>query len=181
MPRPVTRDEFRWLDVEVSWKHFLGRWQGRSCYALAITGAVPQGFARVGLRAWLGRVEPAFFYLAGRAKQIVEWHRDHRHCGRCGAPMSEHDVDRAMHCESCGLTSYPRISPSIIVLVRNGEEMLLARNARWPTGMFSTLAGFVERASPSNRRCIARCAKRSASQSPICATSAASLGRSPTR
>jgi len=30
------------------------------------------------------------------------------------------------------------------VLVRNAEEMLLARNAAWPTSMFSTLAGFVE-------------------------------------
>lgn len=144
IPRPITRDEFRWLDVEVAWKHFLGRWRGQSCYALAVTGAVPEGFARVGLRAWLGRVEPALFYLAGRAKQIVEWHAHHRHCGRCGAPMREHDEDRAMRCDGCGLTSYPRISPSIIVLVRNGEKMLLARNASWPAGMFSTLAGFVE-------------------------------------
>lgn len=144
VPRPVTRDEFRWLDVQVSWKHYLGRWQQRSCYALAVHGQVPEGFARVGLRAWLGRVDPAFFYLAGRAKQIVEWRRDHAHCGRCATPMQEHETDRAMRCPRCGLMSYPRISPSIIVLVRRGEEMLLARNARWPTGMFSTLAGFVE-------------------------------------
>ena len=44
----------------------------------------------------------------------------------------------------CGLVSYPRLSPSIIVLVRKGDEMLLARNANWPKGMYSTLAGFVE-------------------------------------
>jgi NAD+ diphosphatase len=36
------------------------------------------------------------------------------------------------------------LSPSIIVLVTRGEEMLLARNAAWPNGMYSTLAGFVE-------------------------------------
>ena len=144
VPRPITRDEFRWLGMEVSWKHYLGRWDGRSCYALAVAGAVPEGFARVGLRAWLGRVDPAFFYLAGRAKQILAWRRDHAHCGRCAAPMQEHATDRAVQCPQCGLTSYPRLSPSIIVLVRKGEEMLLARNARWPAGMFSTLAGFVE-------------------------------------
>lgn len=144
IPRPVTADEFRWVDLAVDYKHYLGRWEGRACYALAAHGAAPEGFAVSGLRAWLGRVEPDFFSLAGRAKQIVEWHRDHRHCGRCGAANQDHPSDRAKLCPSCGLTTYPRLSPSIIVLVRRGEEMLLARNAAWPTGMFSTLAGFVE-------------------------------------
>ena len=49
-----------------------------------------------------------------------------------------------MHCDSCGHINYPRLSPSIIVLVTKGEEMLLARNANWPAKMYSTLAGFVE-------------------------------------
>ena len=144
IPRPVTADEFRWLDVEVAYKHFMGRWQGKSCFALAASGTVPEGFVKVGLRAWLGRVDAAFFYLAGRAKQIVEWNRDHQFCGRCGSETQEHATDRAKQCARCGLISYPRISPSIIVLVRKGDEMLLARNENWPTGMFSTLAGFVE-------------------------------------
>ena len=144
IPRPVTADEFRWVDLEVDYKHYLGRWEDRACYALAARGKPPEGFAKVGLRAWLGRVEPDLFSLAGRAKQIVEWHRDHRFCSRCGARNEDHATDRAKHCPSCGLTTYPRLSPSIIVLVRKGETMLLARNAAWPTTMYSTLAGFVE-------------------------------------
>ncbi len=144
VPRPVTADEFRWVDVKVTYKHYLGRWENQPCYALAAVGGPPEGFAVTGLRAWLGRVEPDFFYLAGRAKQIVEWHRDHRFCGRCGSENEDHPADRAKHCPQCGLTTYPRLSPSIIVLVRKGEEMLLARNAAWPMRMFSTLAGFVE-------------------------------------
>ena len=144
VPRPVTADEFRWVDVEVTYKHYLGRWDDRACYALAARGEVPDAFAATDLRAWLGRVEPDFFYLAGRAKQVVEWHRDHRFCGRCGAENEEHPTDRAKHCSECDLATYPRLSPSIIVLVRRGDEMLLARNAAWPTTMFSTLAGFVE-------------------------------------
>ena len=144
IPRPVTADEFRWVDVEVTYKHYLGRWENRACYALAAAGRPPEGFAVTGLRAWLGRVEPDFFYLAGRAKQIVEWHRDHQFCSRCGSRNEEHPTDRAKYCRDCGLTTYPRLSPSIIVLVRKGDEMLLARNAAWPMRMFSTLAGFVE-------------------------------------
>ena len=58
--------------------------------------------------------------------------------------MELHKQDRAMACPSCHLISYPRLSPSIIVLVTKGEEMLLARNANWPAKMYSTLAGFVE-------------------------------------
>jgi len=49
-----------------------------------------------------------------------------------------------MVCEACGISSYPRLSPSIIVLVHRGREVLLARNHRFPDGMYSTLAGFVE-------------------------------------
>ena len=144
IPRAISRDEFRWFDVEVEFKHYLGRWEGRSCYVLIIAGTVPEGFAVVELRDWMGRVDSALFYLAGRARQIVDWHRNHRFCGRCGARTREHEMDRAKECPGCGLLNYPRLSPSIIVLVRKGDEMLLARNARWRHGMYSTIAGFVE-------------------------------------
>jgi NAD+ diphosphatase len=144
VPRPISGDEFRWLDVEIRSRHYLGRFRGRPCFAVEAEGRLPEGYALTGLRAWLGRVEPAVFYLAGRAQQVIEWHVSHQFCGRCATPMEDHPQDRAKVCPACGLVNYPRLSPSIIVLVTRGEEVLLARNANWPTGMFSTLAGFVE-------------------------------------
>ena len=144
VPRPMTADDFRWLDVEVKSKHYLGNYQARACFAVEYSGRLPEGYVRIDLRGWLGRVDSPVFYLAGRAKQIIDWHKTHQFCGQCGTQMADHAVDRAKHCEACGLISYPRLSPSIIVLVRNGDQMLLARNATWPQGMFSTLAGFVE-------------------------------------
>lgn len=144
VPRPITGSELRWLEVEIRSRHYLGRFRGRHCFAVEAQGRLPEGYALSGLRAWLGRVEPAVFYLAGRAQQIVEWHDTHRYCGRCSCEMEDHPEDRAKVCPRCGLVNYPRLSPSIIVLVTRGEEMLLARNANWPTGMYSTLAGFVE-------------------------------------
>lgn len=143
-PRPILADEMRWLEIERHAEIFLGRYQGRSCFAVVASGRAPQGYALLNLRAWLGRVAPPVFYLAGRAQQLADWERDHRFCGRCGTNMENHSVDRAKQCPNCGLISYPRLSPSIIVLIRKGEEMLLARNANWPRGMYSTLAGFVE-------------------------------------
>ena len=49
-----------------------------------------------------------------------------------------------MICPSCGLAAYPRIAPAIIVLVRRGDRALLARNAKYPVPIYSTLAGFVD-------------------------------------
>jgi NAD+ diphosphatase len=143
-PRPVTGDELRWLDIEIVSRHYLGRLRGRGCFAIEARGRTPEGYSLTGLRAWLGRVEPAMFYAAGRAQQVIDWHATHRHCGRCGAPTDDHPQDRAKLCPKCGLVSYPRLSPSIIVLVTRDDHMLLARNANWPTNMYSTLAGFVE-------------------------------------
>lgn len=49
-----------------------------------------------------------------------------------------------MYCQPCDLRSYPRISPSMIVLITRGDEVLLARSPRFVTGVYSTLAGFAE-------------------------------------
>ncbi len=144
IPRPINADEYRWLDIEILAEHYMGQFRGHACFALEGSGRLPEGYALAGLREWLGRVEPALFYLAGRAQQIVAWHNTNQYCGRCGKEMENHPEDRAKTCNDCGLINYPRLSPSIIVLVRREQEMLLARNASWPLGMYSTLAGFVE-------------------------------------
>jgi NAD+ diphosphatase len=56
--------------------------------------------------------------------------------------------ERAKKCPQCGLTSYPRLAPAIIVRIeRDGpdsREILLAHNKRHPAGFYSVLAGFVE-------------------------------------
>ncbi len=143
-PEPITSDDFRWFDMEISSKHFLGHYLNRPCFAVAAQGKPAQGFSTVGLRGLLGRTSQSLFYLAGRAQQVIEWHETHQFCGRCGGVMQDHPSDRAKQCPQCRLINYPRLSPSIIVLVTRGEEMLLARNAAWPNGMYSTLAGFVE-------------------------------------
>jgi NAD+ diphosphatase len=84
------------------------------------------------------------FRLAGTANQLVHWADTHRFCGRCATPTKKVPDERAMRCPSCDLLAYPRISPAIIVLVRRGDEALLARGARFPLPFYSTLAGFVE-------------------------------------
>ena len=50
----------------------------------------------------------------------------------------------ARRCPRCGMVYYPRLSPAAIMLVRRGDELLLARSPHFPLGMYSALAGFVE-------------------------------------
>ena len=82
--------------------------------------------------------------LAARAFQVVEWDRTHRYCGQCGTPTQNKDGERAKQCPACGYVAYPRVSPAMMVLVTRGRELLLARANRFPTAMYSALAGFVE-------------------------------------
>ena len=39
---------------------------------------------------------------------------------------------------------FPRLSPAIIVRIERDDQILLARNHRFPPGLYSVLAGFVE-------------------------------------
>ena len=109
---------------------------------------VPDGMAYLSLRRLFTRLDDAMLSLAGRAVQIVEWDRTHLFCGRCGIPVQPMPHERAKKCPDCGLTSYPRLAPAIIVAVErpgpDGQEILLAHNVRHPAGFYSVLAGFVE-------------------------------------
>jgi len=107
-------------------------------------GEPPEGFAVAGLRELWAALGEASWHTAGRAVQLGEWARTHRFCGRDGTPTERVPGERCMRCPSCGLLAYPRISPAVIVLVRRGDEALLARGARFPLPFYSTLAGFVE-------------------------------------
>ena len=126
--------------------HYLGRLDDLDCYALALDDAleVPADTVLEGLRALYGRLPEEHFSIAGRAVQILLWDQTHRFCGRCGQPTVHAPAERAKLCPRCGLLSFPRLSPAVIMLIRRGDELLLARNNAFADGFFSVLAGFVE-------------------------------------
>jgi NAD+ diphosphatase len=105
---------------------------------------LPAPLSVAGLREVFGLLGEAAFMAAGIATQVLEWRATHVFCGRCATPTERVADERCMRCPACGLLSYPRISPAVIVLVRRESEALLARNARFPLPFYSTLAGFVE-------------------------------------
>ena len=106
--------------------------------------AAPEGFALRKLRSLYGMFDDATLAVAGRAFQIAEWARTHRYCGHCGTPTALLDGERCVKCPSCGMTAYPRISPAMMVLIKKGDSILLARHGRSPANFFTALAGFLE-------------------------------------
>lgn len=123
---------------------FIGQYQGIDTFVCNFPYP-PKGFTENGLREILFESDEHEFNLLSRAHQLATWDADHQFCGRCGHPLTKkHDKEHAKLCQHCNIRHYPRISPCIIVSVRKGNELLLARSLIMPEGRYSNIAGFVE-------------------------------------
>jgi NAD+ diphosphatase len=140
-----TDDDLAALSVTADDAHYLGVLHGEHLFAAKVEGKPTAGLVARHLMMLHGTLADDIMAVAGRASHVIDWASTHRFCGRCGAE-NERDPsgERAMRCPRCGLLAYPRITPAIIVLVRRGEQALLARGARFPLPFYSTLAGFSE-------------------------------------
>lgn len=78
------------------------------------------------------------------AKALLTWHARHRFCANCGGATIVTEAGWRRDCASCGVQHFPRTDPCVIMLAIDGERCLLGRSARFPPGMWSCLAGFVE-------------------------------------
>jgi NAD+ diphosphatase len=100
------------------------------------------GFAE--LRGIMTQLSPRAAELVATAKAVLQWHRSHRFCAACGAASEMVMAGWQRSCPGCGTQHFPRTDPVVIMLVTRGNSVLLGRNANWPEGMYSLLAGFVE-------------------------------------
>ncbi|XP_072137448.1 NAD-capped RNA hydrolase NUDT12 isoform X2 [Mobula birostris] len=92
--------------------------------------------------------------VVAQARSVLDWHNRYRFCPTCGSDtkVTEGGYKRVCLKENCpslqGIqnTSYPRVDPVVIMLVihPDGNNCLLGRQRRYPPGMFSCLAGFIE-------------------------------------
>src|ERR1700733_8678972 len=91
-----------------------------------------------------GRVlAPAEAALAAYVVALLNWHRRYRFCPSCGAALLVADGGFSRTCPACGGQHFPRTDPAVIVLVEHDGHALLGRQAGWPQGKCSVLAGFV--------------------------------------
>lgn len=100
------------------------------------------GFAE--LRATMTRLNPRDAELAATGKALVDWHRSHGFCARCGAASRIAMAGWQRNCPSCEGKHFPRTDPVVIMLITHANSVLIGRSHFWPEGMYSLLAGFVE-------------------------------------
>ena len=131
---------------------FLGLEDGRAYFALDISHL--QDPARDGPLAGLGHFRDARTAaqllplndaaIMGQAKAMIDWHQRHGFCPNCGARTTLADAGYRRHCNACGADHFPRTDPVVIMLAVHEDSCLVGRAPRFPKGMFSALAGFIE-------------------------------------
>ena len=111
--------------------------------ALTVNGRAVDRWA--GLRelgAELGDLEAG---LLVEAIGILEWHERNRFSPLTGAATTIERGGWVQRDPTTGTEHFPRTDPAVIMLVHDGgDRVVLGRQAVWPPGRFSILAGFVE-------------------------------------
>jgi NAD+ diphosphatase len=133
----------------------LGEHDGRTWFAVVVDperapGEKPEWFGLRGILPHLsgsGLPEaPLVFHAIG----LAEWLYATRFCPRCAGTLEPRAAGHEQVCTRCGKAQFPRTDPAVIMLVTSGEpgtpaeRCLLGRQAVWPEGRYSTLAGFCE-------------------------------------
>ncbi|MBB4211602.1 NAD+ diphosphatase [Rhodothalassium salexigens DSM 2132] len=93
----------------------------------------------------------------GLGRTLLDWHARHRFCARCGGATMLDKGGYARLCTDadCAAQHFPRVDPVVIMLPVAGRRCILGRQPRYPEGMYSALAGFVE-AGESLEEAVAR-------------------------
>jgi NAD+ diphosphatase len=128
----------------------LGLEDGVALFALDLDAQPPDERARL---SELGRIAtlreagrvlaPPEAALAAYVVALLNWHRSYRFCPACAAALLVADAGFSRTCPACGTQHFPRTDPAVIVLVEHDGHALLGRQAGWPPGQYSVLAGFV--------------------------------------
>jgi NAD+ diphosphatase len=123
---------------------------------------LPPGWRSLGIRQGIslfpgeGEGDDESLARLFRAYHIMQWRADSVFCGACGSRNGDAPAELARLCPVCGRLEFPRISPAIIVLVINDrDEVLLAHNRKFSSGVYSLIAGFTE-AGESTEATVAR-------------------------
>ena len=104
---------------------------------------VPAGYEYMGSRTFRG-MNPVERMGGATAVHIAHWESLNKFCGKCGNVTIRGDRERSIVCPKCGNVVYPRISPVVIVSVRNGDKLLMAHNIDNPNPRLFLISGFVE-------------------------------------
>ncbi|PJD93338.1 MAG: NAD(+) diphosphatase [Legionella sp.] len=124
----------------------LGLWNNVDYYCAEIDQgcSISEGLQTLPLRQALAILQDETYSLGVKAHSVLTWDKNHRFCGRCGGHTAHQHKGFERTCPECELSFFPRISPSIIVLIKKGDHLLMARSPHFLPGVYGLIAGFVE-------------------------------------
>ena len=131
---------------------FLGQTEEVPCFA-ADFSRLPDEDARnrfaegskfIDLRSIGGALPRDAAAMAATAKGVIGWHLTHPYCARCATASVAVNGGWRRECPGCGAQHFPRTDPVVIMLIVNGDDVLLGRQSVWPPGLHSLIAGFME-------------------------------------
>jgi NAD+ diphosphatase len=143
LPQAPLPEEFdRALDPVV----YLGTYRGDPCWAAGVPSGVqiPADLQRETLLPARTRLTDDALSLGGLTLQAIHWELTSLHCPRCGARTSRMRGESGKRCPQCAYEHYPHLHPAVIILVRDGDRVLLTRKSFWPKGRYGLIAGFVD-------------------------------------
>jgi NAD+ diphosphatase len=123
---------------------FLGLDGEQPWFAAPIQGGVELPGTIADLRSVAAHWPALQAAICAQGRALLRWQSRSRFCGECGARNQFIRGGFASRCSNCGGERYPRTDPAVIVAVSDGERLLLGRQAGWPEGRWSVLAGFCE-------------------------------------
>lgn len=135
----------------------IGTWQGFPLRITALSRSVvlPDRFSAEAFNASGERLDDVTLTLGGIAMQILHWQKKSVYCPTCGGALTPMTGNWGRLCSVCGYELYPAIHPCSIVLVRRGDQFLMARKKEWPPGRYGLVAGFLDMGE-SLEECAAR-------------------------
>ena len=135
---------------------YLGTLNNVACYTCAMSKDMPlaAGWQELSTRALMGRLDTQESALVGYASQMLGWQRNSKYCPVCGHLTEAIPGGWGKRCPDCSYQSYPPVTPAILVLIHDGDRMLLTHKPGWGR-RYSCIAGFVE-PGESLEECVAR-------------------------
>ena len=134
------------LKVHFMREHVLGHFNGEDIFCAELSADAPldDTFELIPLRKALEHLGADWYPFAVKGYSVINWDRNHQFCGCCGHATVHNQGSFERYCQHCKLHFYPRISPSIIVLIQKDEQLLMARSHYFQPGVYGLIAGFVE-------------------------------------
>lgn len=152
----ISSDEASLAAVQPQTITYLGTLGDQPCMACEVSAetTLPTNWKALSLRALYEQVDVTLYGIAGYALQILLWQHNSRYCPVCSHETEIIPASWGKQCPNCGHISYPPAVPAILVLVHDGERVLLGHKPGWGR-RYSILAGFVE-PGESLEECVAR-------------------------